>query len=283
LSNTHDERLIISINDFIDGMREHVDEELETAVEIQDTATFPTLEQIYGIKRIWKRIDDVVAVVVDLKGSTRLGLGRHAETTARLYEATTGSMVRIVERFGPDFLDIQGDGLFALFHGHRRYERAMCAAITLKTFGQSQLEPSIKEHLGEDFPDTGLKVGMAAGRLIVKKVGVRGTNEPVWAGRSVNYAAKCAQTTSKQELIITPRVWKKFESNDYVRYSCGCGQSGLVSELWTVTVVDNLPEGANECRLLPILIGWCKDHGDQFCQAILDGKTKRDDVSEQAA
>lgn len=70
-----------------------------------------------------------MAVVADLKGSTKLGTGKWAASTASIYEASTGGIVRIFDEFDADFLAIQGDGAFALYWGERRYERALCAGI----------------------------------------------------------------------------------------------------------------------------------------------------------
>lgn len=42
-------------------------------------------------KREWHQLDDVVAVVVDLKGSSRLGTGKHASSTASIYRQRRGS------------------------------------------------------------------------------------------------------------------------------------------------------------------------------------------------
>lgn len=273
---------MINVNEFLDDLRDRVDGELVNPVGIEEATNFP--DQFYVERRTWKRIRDVVAVVADLKRSTNLSYNRQPETTARIYEAATGNMVRTVERFEPDFVDIQGDGLFALFHGHRRYERAMCAAITLKSFGINALEAALEDHLGAEAPKTGIKVGMASGTIIVKNVGVRGTNEPVWAGRPVNYATKCAQTADKQELIITPQVWEHFAENHWVAYSCGCGQADATPvELWDQITVDKLPEGAADCRRLKAGVAWCSTHGDKFCQSILDGLRMRKSVAAAAA
>ena len=60
---------------------------------------------------------------------------------------------------------------FALFHGERPYERALCAGISLKTFSERHLVPLIKQHMGATVPETGFKAGLAAGTLAVKRVG----------------------------------------------------------------------------------------------------------------
>jgi class 3 adenylate cyclase len=275
----------MEVNQLVDECGDGARSELKTPVEIEEVDEFPDLDDLYVDKRTWKKIDDVVVVVADLKGSTKLSFDRYASTSARLYEAVTGNMVRIVSSFQPEFVDIQGDGLFALYHGDGRYRRALCAAITVKTFSHRHLVPAIAEIMSDRFPDTGIKVGMAAGILAAKKVGVRGTNEPIWAGKPVNWAMKCAAKADKDELIVTRRVFQKFESNDYVTHSCTCGtnadgekEPGLTTpnELWTTTNVETLPDEDVECKLLTS--NWCEIHGDEFCAAILEGETTREDV-----
>jgi class 3 adenylate cyclase len=265
--------------------------ELRTPVEIEEPGDFPDLDSLYVEKRIWKKIDDVVVVAADLKGSTKLNFNKFAQTSARLYEAVTGNMVRIVSSFQPEFVDVQGDGLFALYHGDGRYRRALCAAITLKSFSEHYLVPEIEASMPERFPETGLKVGMAAGILAAKKVGVRGTNEPVWAGKPVSWATKCAGAADRNQLIVTRKVFQKFEQNDYVTHSCDCGRDPVTgdrvpgqkipSELWTTTQVTALPEADIDCKLLKS--SWCPNHGDEFCSAILEGKTSREDVTRPLA
>lgn len=256
-------------------------EDLTTAVEIIDTNTFPSVDDLYSEVRKWYRMRNVVAVSVDLKNSTALSVReRYAQTSARLYEAATGSAVRLVSRFAPQFIDIQGDGLFALFHGARAFERAFCAGVTIKTFSEQSLEPLIQAHFAREFPETGFKVGIASGVLVAKKVGIRGTNEPVWAGKPVNFAVKCGGKADRHELIATSTVYEKLADNDYITHSCGCSSSGVPVELWTDTEVEKLGKHSS-CKLLRTR--WCTIHGDEFCAAILDGKKHREDVRPRAA
>jgi class 3 adenylate cyclase len=272
---------VVVISEMMVEFDERVRRELKTPVEIEDCETFPDPEDLYLEKRCWMRMKDVVAVAADLKGSTKLNFDKHANTSARLYEALTGHMVRAVEEFEPEFVAIQGDGLFALFHGDMRYQRALCAAVTLKTFSERTFVPAVRELMSERFPDTGLKVGMDAGILVAKRVGVRNTNEPVWAGRPVNWAFKCAETAEAHQLVVTRTVFEKLEANDYIVYSCGC-PNGSVSNLWTSTSVQGLPEEEGvECKVLKS--DWCVKHGDEFCEAILDGKTSRPAMPGKAA
>lgn len=261
----------IDLDDYLAEVHDAAKSGISTTAQVIDVDTFPSLGDMYSEVPKWLRIEDVVAVVADLKGSTKLNFGKYANTSARLYEAVTGTLVRIADRFEADFIDIQGDGIFALFHGDRRYERAMCAAITIKAVSEKSIVPLVGQHFSDQFPRTGVKVGMDASRLLVKKVGVRGKNEPVWAGRAVNWATKAAQAADAHELIVTRRVFQHFEDNHYVRYSCDCGS---IADLWRSATVESLPvDQESECMRLTST--WCESCGPEFCQAVLDGAAYR--------
>ena len=274
--------MIERVNDFLDERGDAAREDLREAVEVREAERFPRNKDDIYSQRIWLRLDDVVAVVADLKNSTALSFRKHPQTSAKLYEAVTGNCAQIVAGFEADFVDIQGDGLFALFHGDGAYQRAICAGITLKSFSSGHLIPAIEEweQAGDQFPKTGLKVGMHSGVLVVKKVGVRSRHrdwkEPVWAGRPVNWAFKCAQQADANELIATESVFRKFDHNDYLTHSCRC--STIPAQLWTDIEVEKLQQ-AREVRTKKLVVPWCKTCGNEFCQAILDGETDRDDVA----
>ncbi len=263
-----------SINGALAEQHEEASADITSAVEIEDVDKFPSLSDLYLEKRKWLRIRNAVAVSTDLKNSTALNFDKYAQTSARLYQAVTGSVVRIFSLFSPEFIAIQGDGAFALFHGELAFERAFCAAASIKKFSVASIGPLIDEKFSDNFPDSGLKTGIASGILVAKKVGVRGTNEPVWAGKPVNFASKCAQGADRHELIVTSAVYEKLAPNDYIDYSCGC-PNGVPYSLWSEIEVEKLGKHSKCMRLGS---NWCEVHGDEFCRAILDGKRTRTDV-----
>lgn len=263
-----------SVNGALTEQHENASADITGAVEIEDVDKFPSLSDLFLEKRKWLRIRNVVAVSTDLKDSTALNFDKYAQTSARLYQAVTGSVVRLFSLFSPEFIAIQGDGAFALFHGERAFERAFCAAASIKKFSVASIGPLIDEKFSDKFPDSGLKTGVASGILVAKKVGVRGTNEPIWAGKPVNFASKCAQGADRHELIVTSDVYEKLAPNDYIEYSCGC-PDGVVYPLWSKVEVEKLGKHSKCMRLKS---NWCKVHGDEFCRAILDGKRTRTDV-----
>jgi hypothetical protein len=226
-------------------------------------------------------VSDAVAVVADLKSSTQLGINKHAASTASIYEAATGNVVDVFDVFDADFVAIQGDGAFGLFWGKNRKARAVCAGITIKTFSKRHLVPRLEAKWPDSLPETGLKVGVANSSLLVKRVGVPRTDyqEPVWAGKAVNYAAKCAQQADRHEMIVTGSVWDWVSENDYLAVSCGCSTPS--PSIWSDLTIEKLPETEpdREGKLLHAI--WCKVHGSAYCASVLAGKRTRDDVTDQ--
>lgn len=235
----------------------------------------------------WYRLDDVVVVFADLKNSTQLAVGKHPRTTAAIYRVATGNVVRVLNSLDADFIQIQGDGVFGLFWGEKRLERAICAGITVKTFSQEVLQSKL-ESKWPNAPQTGFKVGLASGRVLVKNVGTprnKNEQEPIWAGKPVNYAAKAAQQADRNQLIVTGTVWLGIEGNDYLTVSCGCdgeGSSSDLTVLWKDVEIEKLGHDEDDAAGRVLDACWCKNCGPRFMHAILDGKTERDETEDVA-
>lgn len=266
------------LNDLLESSRENVKEELGAAPEVCNFEGVLAPSDLSIVKRKWISIKDAIVVVADLKNSTKLGVKKWASSTARIYQASTGNVVKIFDTFEADFIAIQGDGAFAIFWGQDRVERALCSAITVKTFGLDLVDQL--DSKWDSLPETGLKVGISSGRLLAKKIGVAGRQdwqEPVWPGRAVNYAFKAAAAANRHELIVTKSVWDKIKSNDFLRYSCGCGDS--TSDLWESKEIDKLPSGDSEASGMVLVSSWCPNHGEEFCEAVLNGETERKNLN----
>jgi class 3 adenylate cyclase len=225
----------------------------------------------------------VVAVVADMVGSTNLGAGGQWErSTASIYDAAVTPMAEIFSQFGADFIDIQGDGGFGLFTGALATERAVCAAVTVRTFSEMQLMPALTAKWGDKAPQTGFKLGVASSKVLAKKVGIPRTKhqEPVWAGRAVNHAAKCAQEAGRHRVLVTEPVAKAVRGNDYLYFSCGCRSgAGPTAELWAPTPIAKLANAPG----LSTKSAWCDDHGSYFVSQVLAGESRRPDTRQLRA
>lgn len=270
----------VRLDDLLESLSGDTKTELASMPEVRDVGHDLALDDLPISARRWLKVRDVVAVVGDLKNSTRLGTGKRAASTASIYEAATGGLVKIYDRFRADFIAIQGDGAFALFWGKQRYERAACAGITVRTFSEdlsSQIEGK-----WDTTPKTGFKVGIAAERVLVKRVGTPRNvdqQEPVWAGRPVNYAAKAAQGADRHRMVVTGTVWDRLAGNDYLVISCPCG-GGPGLSIWEDTTIDRLPEDDPDAQGRMLKAPWCEEHGAEYCNAVMAGKRQRDDVSD---
>jgi class 3 adenylate cyclase len=272
----------VDLQDLLDTLTDDTKTELESTPTVEDWTGVLNVASLPIKARKWIKIPDIVAVVADLKNSTRLGTGKRAASTASIYQAATGGVVKTFDQFDADFIQIQGDGAFALFWGMNRYERAMCAAITIRT---SSVE--LVDRLKSKWPtiaETGFKLGVGSGRVLVKRIGTLrnpAQQEPIWAGKPVNYAAKSAQFGDRHEIVVTGSVWDMIGPNDYLAISCGCGNGGEpTTAIWEDLTIERLPDHDPEREGRRLLAPWCKIHGPEFCAAILAGQRKRSDVAE---
>lgn len=274
----------VDLDELLTASDDKVRTELKSKPDIHDVAHDLDLGALPIEVRKWHQLTELVAVVADLKNSSQLDIGKHPASTASIYEAAVRPGVDILSTFNADDMDIQGDAVLGMFWGDKRFERAICAAITLKTFSLNHLQPRLDKKWASA-PRTGFKVGVASGGVLVKRLGrPRDLNnqEEVWVGKPVNYAAKAAQQIDRGELLVTASIWDRIEKNDYLKFSCGCG-GGPSDVIWTEDVIKVLPDDQPERNGRKLTSRWCDTHGAEFCDAILSGSKHRDDVADLRA
>ena len=266
-------------------LAEMVKKALDTPPNVVDTNSFPSR---LGQEKTnqWERILDVFVVAADLKNSTRMGTGKYINGTVGIYMAATDIGVTLIDDCCPSFIDIQGDGFFGIFHGDYAGQRALAAAMMLAHFSKYQLEPGIRQKLGKECPPTGLKIGVATGRVAVASIGVHDYARPVWAGKPVNWAAKCSESASAHQVIATGRVFDHLiNTNDYLKQPCyhiGHPREGFLGHIdgtmWRRISVPGLPP---DVKCVARDVPWCdgdsegKESAADFCQSVLNGETDR--------
>jgi class 3 adenylate cyclase len=258
-----------------------VGQELASAPEVIDKGHNLDVDALPITARKWHKLQDAVAVVADLKSSTQLGFNKYPQSTASIYEAAVGGAARIFSDFEADFISIQGDGGFALYWGDKRFARAVCAGITIKTFSENHLVARL-EKKWSTLPETGFKVGVASSSLLVKRVGIPQTpthQEPVWAGKAVNYAAKAAQQADRHEMVVTGTIWDWASANEYLALTCSCDTPN--PDLWHDVTIEKIPDMDPEREGKRLTSRWCDIHGAEYCSAILAGQSRRKDVTDQ--
>ncbi|MFH9824825.1 hypothetical protein [Streptomyces bobili] len=265
-----------SVSEMLDDSEEHVAEQLKQTPEVIKTDGAIDTADLYIDAPKWRKYSQVSCVFADLAGSTSLRKGRWEASTAAIYDAAVKPAVRILADFGADFIDVQGDAAFGLFTGEYSKRRAICAGITIKTFGERVLMPALEEKWPTNTPQTGFKVGCAVSDLLAKKIGISRTahHAPVWAGRAVNYAAKCSQQAIAHQMIVTKPIADTIRCNEYLWYSCACSDKS--AELWSEQHVEKVSGRDSEGLLLTS--SWCEACGDTYCEKVCTGSWRRPDL-----
>lgn len=230
---------------------------------IPDTAVIPIENQQH-----WLKVPDVICVFVDMLGSTRLGATAHDNSTAGAFQLFTGTAVRLFNEFESPYIDVRGDGVFALFNSDQLY-RSLAAAVTFKTFSDEEFVPRIRDSTGVQ---VGCHVGIDQETVLVRKLGLKrfggrtDRQNEVWAGKPVNMAAKLASLTSDGQLLASDRFYNRLR-DEHAILSCGC-PSGARQLLWSDVDLSGDDKFDFEKAFL-LRSKWCKTHGSEFCEALL--------------
>lgn len=201
-------------------------------------------------------------------GSTKLSAQKRQKTMAKIYRLFTETIIRIFHEFDAPYIDIKGDGVFALFNYNQVY-RAIAAAVTIKTFVEKEFIPSI-ENIGEDDEkNLGAHIGIDRNTLLVRKFGLKKNpgrddrQNEVWAGKTVNMAAKLASMSKRGELLVSDRYYNQI-TNKLVRKCCPCSNE---TDLWKkIDINDDKFDFSTIYKLESI---WCRKHGSDYCKEIL--------------
>ncbi|TIW72935.1 MAG: adenylate/guanylate cyclase domain-containing protein [Mesorhizobium sp.] len=218
----------------------------------------------------WLKVPDVIACFVDMEGSTRLSASSHEKTTANAYRLFTSTAIKIFHHFGANYIDVKGDGVFALFDKNRPYT-ALAATVTFKTFVDGEFTPRVEKQtdlsLGGHF-------GIDQKTVLVRKLGLKfydgrtDRQNEVWAGKPVNMAAKLASVSSNNRLWVSDRFFNNI-TDDRARYTCGCGDAdGVKTELWTEEDVSGDSRFDFDVAY-SLGSNWCKTHGKSYCSQLV--------------
>ena len=162
-------------------------------------------------KGVWNQIRTVTAIFADLKESTALNADNSPKDAAFAYTYFIRAMAVILERFGADYVDIQGDGIFGLFGGEGSSFYAAACAITMKTEVARTVSVQFEKDTNVDWK---LRAGFGVdvGTLLVRRLGLRGAKQnEVWAGKPVNMASKLSSQADSNQLVVSERVFAKYE------------------------------------------------------------------------
>ena len=232
--------------------------------EIPDTTQIPIANQT-----LWFKIPDVICVFVDMLGSTKLSAAKQDKGTAGAYQLFTNTAVRIFHEMEAPYIDVRGDGVFALFNSNQIY-RAFVSAVSFKTFADLEFVPRIEQLTTVK---VGCHIGIDQKTVLVRKIGLKRKNgrsdrqNEVWAGKPVNMAAKLASLSAHNQLFVSDRYYEKLK-DDKVRYSCGCPNNNM-ELLWKeYDVRENKLFDFDKAYYIES--NWCKTHGRDFFESLIE-------------
>jgi|GEM_PF-491743 len=216
----------------------------------------------------WLRVKDVICVFVDMAGSTKMSATQHPHGTAQIYRLFTNTAIRMFHNYGAAYIDVKGDGVFALFDRTYKYT-ALASAVSFKTFVNNDFTPTVERK-------TGLSIGGHFGidqrTVLVRKLGLKrmkgrtDRQNEVWAGRTVNMAAKLASKSKNGTLWVSDRYFQKLKDRK-ATHSCGC-PGGFSRHLWQE--YDLTYEDLFDFDTAYYLESeWCKTHGKSFCKDLI--------------
>jgi len=224
----------------------------------------------------WFKIPDVICLFVDIRNSTGLSAVSHDKSTASIYELFTGTAIKILHSLEAEYIDIKGDGVFALF-SKNKVHRALVSAISFKTFAYEKFLSLIKRKLNGEV-DVGFHMGIDQKTVLVKTLGLRNTEgrdirkNEVWAGKPINMASKLAALSKDGELLISDRFYSNLSKDDLVQKTCGCVVGGeqrdAIVDIWEEKEISEDSNFDFDSYYISNK-NWCKTHGKEWAEKIL--------------
>jgi len=254
--------------DFLSEQKTEIDRVLKEEFDIQNRNSVPDWKDIPLEGKKWLQVADLSCVYIDMIGSTKLQVVKLPKVAAKVYQLFVDNMVKTLQDYDCEFIDIKGDGGFGIFTGENSSIKSLCAAVTFKTLCSDLLSNIIKDFKID------VHIGIDQKHALFKKIGLRGDwQNVVWAGKPVNMAAKLAALAGSQQIAISARVFEKINLPKFKKYaylSCGCSGNTTVvpTSLWKEIDVSQKEyfdfDKAYVCGSI-----WCKKHGNDYCQKLM--------------
>lgn len=267
MTSTTENQMQKSIRDVVDAEIELYGKRrtITAKSSIPDTTDIPIEDPLR-----WFRVHDVICVYVDMVDSTKLSASTHENGTAGVYRLFTNTAIRIFHEYDAPYIDVKGDGVFALFNSNQKY-RALVAAVSFKTFAECDFVPRVEKVTDLRL---GAHIGIAQRTVLVRKLGLKSKGgrsdrqNEVWAGKPVNMASKLAAKSNAGELFACDKYYHSLKDSR-ATYSCGCnGGAGAKTALWHSVDVstDDRFDFDTAYKLTPC---WCPHHGREFAEGLL--------------
>lgn len=251
---------------FLDDILKQGKEKIETLL-VKELDVIPLEDEMALEVGMWYKIKDVVSIYVDMEDSTELTDENYIKVSAKIHQLFTGTLIDVLKEFGARFIDIKGDGGFALWKEQFGSVKALLAGVTFKTSVEKNLKTYVKSQIANW--EVSSKIGIVKGTVLVKKVGTRDTqdkkfNWAVWVGKPVSLSAKLSDIANSDTILVAENVFSDFATpiglKDFLIMSCGCPH-GTKINLWQERI--DL-KGQFNMRIFELKSKWCDIHGQDY-------------------
>lgn len=265
----------MAIQDFINELKEKAEKRFDD-FKIEEIDSISSIkEEAYLEKPTWVGGDNKFACLfVDLDKSSKISFKKHALTMAKIYDYFTQTLVDVFnhDSFSADYVDVKGDGAFAIYEGEHASYKAFYAAITFRKIFEEKIKTKFQDDEGGNLS---CKIGIHKDKILVKKIGKRGDYNEVWAGRLVNNAAKLSKEYEKapekfngalSPIIISEEVYKDFEKHpEFGLYNCHNGATAILDQKNPVfTEVTDFSDDTLGDKFYYTQVGWCSYCADDY-------------------
>jgi class 3 adenylate cyclase len=236
----------MSIRDYIETLKEKSEERFNNFSIVEIDSIKEILNKAYLEKPTWLGGDkEFVCLFIDLDKSSKLSFKKHPKVMAKIYDYFTQNIVDVLNhpKIGADYIDIKGDGAFGIFEGDQASFKAFYCALTFKTLFEEKIQPKFSD---EKNTVLSCKFGIHKDKILVRRIGIRGDNNEVWAGRLVNNASKLATQSKNLEqnflnqnqlpILISEKVYKDFEQKKQFGFYHCCNDGNPIpvdTPMWT--------------------------------------------------
>lgn len=136
---------------------------------------------------------DAVYLYADMANSSGLARDFPAKTAAKVIRSYLDSICRVIKARGGEIRSFDGDRVMAIFMGDSKNSQSAKCALGINHVVRKIVSPALEAK----FPSLKSKgftlqhcVGVASGKALIVRGGVRGSNDLVSIGRPPNVAAK---------------------------------------------------------------------------------------------
>ncbi len=146
---------------------------------------------------------EYVALVVDIKDSTKLARSVDLQTLARMVAVVSGELSAILPSFYGHVLKYTGDGLIAFFPAPnfiRMNDHALDCALTMRRLAYEGLNPAFAEW---GFPEIEIRIGIEGGEGVAALIGDAGTKRSYdLVGDFISIASKLQGVATRGAIYI---------------------------------------------------------------------------------